>query len=780
VYIEGTYNPDTDSFQYDTEQEKKRTAETVNFLVSVSDTLNDSNDGLAKVFIECDDFNAWGDKSDERKGEITFISSNTTFSAYCKMKPQGSSSLSYPKKNLTFNLYEDSELNTKKGVTLKNWGEQSKFCMKANYIDPTNSSNLVCAQLVQQAQEKYAILEQAPFNGLVDGIPVLVHVNGKSIGLYTWNIPKDSWQFGMIKGNVNHIIMCNETQTGAGAFLELADSNSWTVEFGDELTSMTKFNQLVSFVKDATDDEFKSNISRYLNLSSCFNYYCFCHLFGAVDNLGKNMLMVTYDGSVWYPSLYDLDSCIGTSFDGTSPVSPFVKCPEEYQCNNSRLWEKIVRCFPNELSIRYTELRNSVFSRSNIVKTIEKFIYNIPKRVYEENNTLYPAFNSMHRTLNTMRAFIYSRMPYSDLMFMNMSNMLNTEYGELLFNLTGLFIGDGVDNYIDTGTKLLRNPDRDFTLFMKALTTTHVGDIYISCFSEQGPYYGIVIRKSDQENKVIVVVGDNYGVHYTYGDDDNADTFSVVIRKVGDIYSTFINGIKQSDVNSHCASYIGNLLIGCQDDATYNKFRFTRNTIDTLKVYNRPLTDIQITEILDLLDTDYGDMLYNLPSQFIGNGEDTYVDTGLKLLTDPTSDFTLVTKFNTAIPVGSDVFISCFSEGVSSGEFNYYGILIRRHWEYTSGITVVVGNNIGSNYDLGSATEATVVIRKVEDTYTVFINGEKKGDISSYIPAYNGNLLIACQDDATFNKFRFSGCTVKSLVVYDNALTDSQIHALMN
>jgi hypothetical protein len=379
-----------------------------------------------------------------------------------------------------------------------------------------------------------------------------------------------------------------------------------------------------------------------------------------------------------------------------------------------------------------------------------------------------------------MRAFIYSRMPYSDLMFMNMSNMMNTDYGDMLFNLTGLFIGDGVDNYIDTGVKLLRNPDRDFTLFMKALTTTHVGDIYISCFSEQGPYYGLIIRKSDQENKCIVVLGDNYGSHYTYGEDDGGDTFSVVIRKVGDIYSTFINGVKQSDINSHCASYIGNLLIGCQDDATYNKFRFTRNTIDTLKVYSRPLTDLQITEILDLLETDYGDMLYNLPSQFIGNGESTYVDTGLKLLTDPTSDFTLVTKFNTAIPVGSDVFLSCFSEGVTSGEFNYYGILVRRHWEYTSGITVVVGNNVGHNYDLGSATEATVVIRKVEDTYTVFVNGEKKGDISSYIPSYNGNLLIACQDDATFNKFRFSGCTVKSLTVYDNALTDSQIYALLN
>jgi hypothetical protein len=780
VYVEGTYNASSDSFNYDSETEKKRTAEKVDYLMNVADSLVDSSDGLAKVFIECDDFNAWGGKEDERKGELTFISSDTTFSAYCKMKPQGSSSLSYPKKNLNITLYEDSELKTKKEVPLKNWKPQSKFCMKANYIDPTNSCNLVCAQLAQQAQEKYAILEQAPANGLIDGIPVSVHVNGKSIGLYTFNIPKDRWQFGMKSGNVNHIIMCNETQSGAGAFLEVADSTSWSVEYGDGPTSLSKFNQLVSFIKDSTDEEFRSNLTRYLDLGACLNYYCFCHLFGAVDNLGKNMLMITYDGILWYPSLYDLDSCIGTSFDGTSPVSPFVKCPEEYQCNNSRLWEKIVRCFPNELSIRYFELRQSIFSRSNVVKTIEKFIYNIPKRIYEENNALYPAFNSMHRTLNTMRAFIYSRMPYSDLMFRNMSTMVNREYGDLLFNLTGMFIGDGVDNYVDTNVKLLRNPDRDFTLFMKALTTTHVGDVYISCFAEQGPYFGLMVRKSDQENKVIVVVGDNYGAHYNYGDDEAGETFSLVIRKVGDIYSTFVNGIKQADITSHCASYIGNLLIGCQDDATYNKFRFTRNTIDTLKLYNRALNDLQITEILDLLETDYGDTLYNLPSQFIGNGESTYVDTGLKLMSDPTSDFTLVTKFNTTIPIGSDVFVSCFSEGISSGEFNYYGILIRRHYEYTSGITVVVGNNIGNNYDLNGATEATVVIRKVEDTYSIFINGEKRGDISSYIPAYMGNLLIACQDDSTFNKFRFSGCTVKSLTVYDNALTDSQIYAILN
>lgn len=57
-----------------------------------------------------------------------------------EMKWQGSSSLSYEKKN--FNATFDMAFEAKDG-----WGEQSKYCLKANHIDPSHTRNVVSAKL---------------------------------------------------------------------------------------------------------------------------------------------------------------------------------------------------------------------------------------------------------------------------------------------------------------------------------------------------------------------------------------------------------------------------------------------------------------------------------------------------------------------------------------------------------------------------------------------------------------------------------------------------------
>ncbi len=55
--------------------------------------------------------------------------------------------MKYPKKNFTIKLFKDSERNQKKKVAFKNWGEQNKFCLKANWIDISHARNVVSARL---------------------------------------------------------------------------------------------------------------------------------------------------------------------------------------------------------------------------------------------------------------------------------------------------------------------------------------------------------------------------------------------------------------------------------------------------------------------------------------------------------------------------------------------------------------------------------------------------------------------------------------------------------
>lgn len=55
------------------------------------------------------------------------------------------------------------------------------------------------------------------------------------------------------------------------------------------------------------------------------------------------------------------------------------------------------------------------------------------------------------------------------------------------------------------------------------------------------------------------------------------------------------NGIKiAQDIVNPCESYIGGLLIGCQDSMDYEKFRFSRVTVNQLEVHEGVLEDNEI------------------------------------------------------------------------------------------------------------------------------------------------------------------------------------------
>ena len=79
--------------------------------------------------------------------ELTYISKTLSFHSYIEIKCQGTSSMKYPKKNFTIKLFEDEARSQKKKVEFKNWGEQNKFCLKANWIDISHARNVVSARL---------------------------------------------------------------------------------------------------------------------------------------------------------------------------------------------------------------------------------------------------------------------------------------------------------------------------------------------------------------------------------------------------------------------------------------------------------------------------------------------------------------------------------------------------------------------------------------------------------------------------------------------------------
>lgn len=336
------------------------------------------NADIPKLYFQ-GDISQMLEKSDVRDIAVRYVNGKQDIRGFAELKVQGTSSLYYDKKNYTIKFYQD-EAHEEKLKLDAGWGAQSKYCLKANWIDRTHARNLVTAKLVTQIQQKYGVLTQAPRNGAVDGFPVEIYSNGVFLGLYTMNIPKDAWQFGMDEENPNHIVVCGENWEPAALFRDTSVWDSWSVEVGEQSDeTLAKLQRLFTFVMDSGDAEFKSQFGEYIDLDAALNYYILANFAYMPDNLGKNMLLATYDGQKWYPSLYDLDTTWGSNENGRARFA-YDNGPLDMSSN--LLFERMEQCFPQELAQRYFALREDILTKDHIMAEFEAFRSQIPELVF--------------------------------------------------------------------------------------------------------------------------------------------------------------------------------------------------------------------------------------------------------------------------------------------------------------------------------------------------------------------------------------------------------------
>lgn len=333
---------------------------------------------IPKLYFEGDISNMES-KTDLREITFRYVDGDRTVSGYAELKVQGTSSLAYKKKNYNIKLFQDERHNEKLKVDF-GWGEQNKYCLKANWVDRTHSRNVVTAKLAAQVQAKYDLLTQAPCNGLVDGFPVEIYSNGSFHGLYTLNIPKDDWLFAMDSDNPEHLVVSGKTYTNTGVFLGMPDFVAWDVEVGqDSEENLERLSRMFSFVINSTDEEFKEHFTEYLDLDAALNYYImvdYCYL---EDNYAQNMLLASYDGKKWYLSLYDLDTSWGTNWNGYY-LLPY---PEEgIDMSRNNLFVRMEKCFRKELAQRYFELREDILNKEHIMAEFEVFQNQIPTMTF--------------------------------------------------------------------------------------------------------------------------------------------------------------------------------------------------------------------------------------------------------------------------------------------------------------------------------------------------------------------------------------------------------------
>lgn len=561
-----------------------------------------------------------------------YISENKRFQGYVDIKCQGTSSMDYAKKNFTIKLFSDESLKNKIKINFMNWGEQNKFCLKANWVDSTHTRNIVGARIgydIVQSRPDSVFkrnLLTAPRCGLIDGFPIKLYYKGEFYGIYTWNIPKDAWQFAMDEDNENHIVLCAE-KNSAGKVNTITscqfktlwtngDEGDWSVEVGTYSNSLVeKWNRVVSFVKDSPDEEFINNFEQYFDLYSVIDYYCFSYFMTHMDGLGKNMLVATYDGNIWGCSLYDMDTTAGAYWNSSKYVPYNYRCPEDYEEPFSLLWERIEKCFTQILCERYFALRKKELSLANIINHIERLYDIIPDRVFNDEKIKWTNIPQVDtNTMTRVRNYLRDRAEYVDEQFNNLMNGEDEpdtpdtpelpDDGDTIYTLAEPQVLDGSSKYIDTGIALLEE-DIDYTIFvdfsMNANQTSE--GCLLHCMNEVDPYPGISIQifynrfeLSGNNTPNFKSVSSTENVPLILN--DVGERHSVFIRREGDTITMITEVGMNSGSYSH-NSVDKHLLIGAYQSSTGETGRYTNCTVYQVKVWNRALSDDEISSYIN-------------------------------------------------------------------------------------------------------------------------------------------------------------------------------------
>lgn len=591
-------------------------------------TVEPAYDDIPKIFFG----GALQQTKDEKVVPFRYISKTDDFSGYAEIKAQGNSSMSYPKKNQTVKMFADEACETKLKKDFKGWGKQNKHVYKANWIDLTHARNVVSARLwadVVKSRTNYAelpeLLRTSPNQGAVDGFPVKVYADGVYQGRYTLNIPKDAWMANMDKDLDTHCILCGENYV-SGCFRASANINEsdWTDEIHDTVPASikTRWNQVISFVMNSTDEEFRANLNQYFYVDSLIDYYLFGLASCGLDAFGKNQLYMTYDGQKWIATMYDMDSTWGLYWNGSKFVSSSYRRDEYEDYVNSTgnlLYVRLEQLFYEELQTRWAELKNGALSIENIINRFERFTDIASAELVKEDYasttgggkfTGIPSKDT--NNIQQIRSFALTRQAWTDEYVANLTASDPEEpdvpdepdtpvipTDGLVYSLPEVKTFNGSSDYVDTGVMLF-DTDKDFTIVVdfqtdrSGIASGSNGQIVHCCY-EENPWPGmsLMYRYSNSINLAGSTLLDST---------KTSDRNLVVITK--DAANSIIEARTIDKSATISGKYANTLfeqttLLGCGQGVDKSRFAFWAGTMYRCDIYLRKFTDTEIDEVLN-------------------------------------------------------------------------------------------------------------------------------------------------------------------------------------
>lgn len=283
---------------------------------------------------------------------------------YLRMKPQGTSSMGYPKKN--FRLYttkhQDSRIYDSEGKEIRNRLYSFKpgaqpvdcWCFKADYAESSGTHNTGIARLwgkvMYDAQidgeyklrtnaQKIAAANGYPYDvrTTIDGFPchLVYRLDETSewiyIGKYNFNNDKSTESvFGFtgidgfdnsrmqcweVLNNGNHLALFEDVENFDAEWTEAYESRYPDVGEAANAADLKAFCEWVVSTKGNVE-KFSAEKWQHMDVYKAAAYYIYAMRFGAVDQIVKNSMLTSEDGKLFYWINYDNDTINGLRNDG--------------------------------------------------------------------------------------------------------------------------------------------------------------------------------------------------------------------------------------------------------------------------------------------------------------------------------------------------------------------------------------------------------------------------------------------------------------------------------
>lgn len=292
-----------------------------------------------------------------------FKNRNTHLKGYGTLKWQGSSSATLAKKGYRLKTTKSDYSKKDKIRVQPSWQKHHKFNLKAYYNDGLLSRDPIAANIGAQVSASRPTLPRDLIKednfGYIDGFPIILVINNEYQGIYSFNLPRPDFSYTKwaIIGNQYNDICQFIKVPDTGVKLDESDFLSLNPEDKPTDEERKAVTDLLNWCINSDDDEFKRDLDKHFNIPSLIDYVVIANILGARDASGKNQVLMTWDGKIWYYQLYDLDCTYNANWMGGKTFeTPKVGVDLPFLGNNKFL-TRFARLYHNAIADRYRDVR---------------------------------------------------------------------------------------------------------------------------------------------------------------------------------------------------------------------------------------------------------------------------------------------------------------------------------------------------------------------------------------------------------------------------------------